>query len=200
MFKSFRLVLLFLLPLCSFSYAAAIQLKAAYDEKSNRVKLNWSKTDKNIREFTLQKSTDQFKWVDIAFQKVSDYNNTQVFQFYDEKPAKGKNYYRLKTMLASGTQIFSAVVNINAAPLTYNWLMYPVPVKDILTLQYKGTAPITGVINIFIQTMSGYIITRLRCASYNTTIPVTVSNLGKGVYDIRVIIEDEITWNDRFVK
>ena len=81
-----------------------------------------------------------------------------------------------------------------------NWVMYPVPVGNILTLQYNGTEKITGVVNVSIQNMNGQILTRIRSASINTTIRIPVSNLGKGIYDIRIIIKDEVVWNQRFVK
>ena len=81
-----------------------------------------------------------------------------------------------------------------------NWVIYPVPVGDILTLQYKGYEKIKGVVNVFIQNIAGRVITRLRSASLNTIIRIPVSNLGKGVYDIRIVVEDEVVWNQRFVK
>ena len=78
--------------------------------------------------------------------------------------------------------------------------MYPVPVKDMLTLQYKGSAKITGVVNVFIQSMSGQLLKRIRSASLNTIIQIPVDNLGKGVYDVRIVIENEVVWNQRFIK
>jgi hypothetical protein len=73
-------------------------------------------------------------------------------------------------------------------------------VGEVLTLQYKGSQKITGVINIAIQNMYGKILTRVRSASINTIIQIPVGNLGKGIYDIRIIVEGEIIWNQRFVK
>jgi hypothetical protein len=78
--------------------------------------------------------------------------------------------------------------------------MYPVPVGDVLTLQYKGTGKIEGVVNVYIQNMAGRVLTRLRSASLNTIIKIPVSNLGKGIYDIRIIVEDVTVWNQRFLK
>jgi hypothetical protein len=70
----------------------------------------------------------------------------------------------------------------------------------MLTLQYKGVKKITGVINVFIQNATGSIITRVRSASLNNIIHIPVNNLGSGIYDIRIIIENEVVWNQRFVK
>ena len=82
----------------------------------------------------------------------------------------------------------------------YNWVMYPVPVKDMLTLQYKGSETIKGVITVLIQNSSGNIITRTRSASLTKVIRIPVNNLGSGIYDVRIVVENEIIWNQRFVK
>ena len=78
--------------------------------------------------------------------------------------------------------------------------MYPVPVKDVLTLEYRGIESIKGVINVFIQQPSGRIVYRLRSSSLNKKITIPVDNLGRGIYDIRIIVQGEIVWNQRFVK
>ena len=94
---------------------------------------------------------------------------------------------------------YSAAVMI-IIPAANNWVMYPVPVTDQLTLEYRGTEPVKGVINIFIQRNTGAIITRLRSSSLNKIITIPVSNLGKGIYDVRIIVGGEIVWNQRFIK
>lgn len=179
---------------------AATVLKAMYNEKVNEVKLIWEKSDPTIRQFILQHSTDEKNWNDIARQVVTDFNNNQVFQFIHKKPVSGKNYYRLSMVTASSRPGFSLPIMIEAKPSLNNWAIYPVPVGDVLTLEYKGNQKIMGIINIFIVGISGYIHTRLRCSSLSTVIRIPVSNLGRGVYDIRVIIGEEITWSQRFVK
>ncbi len=187
------------LSFCQKSMGATI-LKAIYNEKVNEVKLVWEKSDKTIRQYTLQHSTDEKNWIDIAQQMVKDFNNNQVFQFFHRSPARGKNYYRLKMVNGTAQTIFSSAIMVSAEATGNGWGIYPVPVGDILTLEYKGNQKIMGIINIFIVGINGYIHTRLRCSSLTKTIRIPVSNLGRGVYDIRIIIMDEITWSQRFVK
>jgi hypothetical protein len=82
-----------------------------------------------------------------------------------------------------------------------SWLMYPVPVGPVLTLQYNGTVAVTGVISIVIQSLaSGTIFTRLRVASNTRLIQIPVANLGRGTYDIRIYINNQVVWNQRFIK
>jgi hypothetical protein len=75
-----------------------------------------------------------------------------------------------------------------------------VPVTNLLTLQYRGSKRITGVVNVSIQNVTGYTVTKIRSASLNTVIKIPVDNLGKGIYDVRIVIENEVVWNQRFVK
>ncbi len=178
----------------------AIQFKAIYLEASNQVRLNWDKSEPDIRKFTLQLSTDQKSWLDIAQQNVSDYSAMQQFQFIHREPNSGNNFYRLKILRSNGTSNFSTIIKINTKSTT-NWVMYPVPMGNYLTLEYKGSKKITGVINIFIAlTSSGKIFNRMRCSTLNRVIQIPVGNLGAGIFDISIVINDEITWHQRFVK
>lgn len=192
--------LIFPFLLLGSSCAFAVSLSARYDPAKDLVQLNWVKADHSIREFALEKSNDLLNWVVIAFQKVTDYSNSQSFQFIDMKPVKGYNYYRLKVTYATGRVSLSPGVSVNAVPYVYNWSVYPVPVGDQFTMQYTGTAPLKGVLNVLVQNMNGFILTRLRFASTSKLIQVSANNLFRGVYTLSVIIEDEVVWTRQIVK
>lgn len=81
-----------------------------------------------------------------------------------------------------------------------SWLMYPVPVGDVLNLRYQGVEPIRGVINVLIRHINGRIFHKLRFASTTRQIQIPVNNLGAGIYEIKIMVNDEIIWNQRFVK
>ena len=198
-----RIILLFcMLSQIAFSQKTigATILKAMYNEKGNEVKLNWEKSDNTIREYILQHSTDEKNWKEIAQQVVTDFYSNQVYQFFHRSPVKGKNYYRLKMINTAAISVFSSAILVSAEATRNGWAIYPVPVGNVLTLEYKGNQKIAGIINIFITGINGYIHTRLRCSSLSRVIPVQVANLGRGIYEIKVIIQDEITWSQRFVK
>ena len=194
------LISLILIFQCSFFNIQAINLKASYDAKHDRVDVNWTKDSKAIRQFVLQRSTDQLGWSDIAFQKVTDFNNNQFFQFFDNKPIKGKYYYRLKILDEKQLLTFSTVVIIKVEPYTFDWNIYPIPVGEEFTVQYKGTAPLLGVVNIQIQDMHGKTLTSLRFASTTNIMQIRTNNLFKGLYVLNIIVEDEKIWTRQFVK
>lgn len=182
-----------------FIVITAPNITAVYDAKKKAVTVNWQQSTAGFKSFVVQRSDDNFNWTDIARMENAQWSSNKTWQYDDKNAAEGENYYRLQCTGTNGKTAYSNSVMVITGS-THNWVMYPVPVTDLLTLQYKGTEKITGVIGVIIQNMNGYVLTRLRCASNSTVIKIPVSNLGKGIYDIRITIANEIVWNQRFVK
>jgi hypothetical protein len=178
----------------------APEFTAVFDAGKNAVLIKWQHKPADIKTYIIQRSQDNSSWADIALQGILQNAETRSFYFEDKHPPAGENYYRLKCISNNGEIEYSLPVMIIIASPKASWIMYPVPVTDLLTLDYRGAEPIKGVINIFIFQSSGRVLTKLRCSSLNKVIQIPVSNLGKGIYDIRIIIEGDIVWNQRFIK
>ena len=200
MIKSLISTYLILLPCLLFAASVAPGITVVYNAKQKAVTIKWQQKQPGIKSFVIQRSADNFEWNDIARQETVNFNPDKTYQFIDNKSKAGENYYRLKCITEKGQTEYSNSIMIVTGAAGSNWVIYPVPVGDVLTLQYKGYEKIKGVVNVFIQNIYGRVITRLRSASLNTTIRIPVSNLGKGIYDIRIVVEDEVVWNQRFVK
>ncbi|MEI7733881.1 MAG: T9SS type A sorting domain-containing protein [Ferruginibacter sp.] len=186
---------------CSFltkNYVPGITV--VFDAGKKAVSIQWQQQVSGIKTFVVQRSANNSNWTDIAFQGVSNFNPAKTYQYLDYKAIAGQNYYRLKVITEKGKEEFSASVMIINGTAEANWVIYPVPVKELLTLQYKGIKKLTGVVNVFIHNVTGRIITRVRSASLNAIIRIPVDNLGSGIYDVRIIIENEVVWNQRIVK
>jgi hypothetical protein len=175
-------------------------ISVVYDAGKKAVSIQWQQQAAGVKIFVVQRSANNSNWTDIAFQGSVNFNPAKTYQYLDNNAIAGQNYYRLKAITEKGQEEYSASVMVIKGTTESNWVMYPVPVKDVLTIQYKGIKKITGVVNIFIHNVTGRIITRIRSASLNTVIRIPVNNLGSGIYDIRIIIDDEVAWNQRFVK
>jgi hypothetical protein len=192
------------IAMCCCLLAATITtgITVVYDTKKKAVDIQWQQKYAGVKSFVVQRSSNNTDWVDIAYQGTVNFNPNRIYQFLDYKAGAGQNYYRLKSISENGSAEYSASVMVitGAVAAESSWVMYPVPVTDLLTLQYKGTQKLTGVVNVFIQTINGKIMTRVRSASLNTVIRIPVDNLGKGIYDVRIVITDEVVWNQRFVK
>lgn len=202
-FNSMKLVvtlLTILLYLPSFSQLISPGLTAVSEDRRQRVKLKWIHQDVRASTYVLQKSANNNTWTDFRRTELDASQRPKFISFTDEKPGEGKNYYRLKTIFQNGSIHFTAPIMVIIGQPGNNWLLYPVPVKDVLNLQYNGNALIPGVIAVFIQNASGRAFHKLRFASSTRLIRIPVNNLGKGIYDIRIVIEDKVVWNQRFVK
>ncbi len=200
MCKTLLVIILLVMPYRSFCENSISEFTAVYDSRKKMVKIKWQSKWPGIKTFIIQRSSDNITWVDIAFSSINNNTTYKTYYFEDVKPGAGENYYRLMyTGLRDKPEYTSGIMVITGSP-GYNWIMYPVPVTDVLTLQYKGLETIKGVITVLIQGHSGKIITRVRSASLARVIQIPVSNLGRGIYDIRIIVQDEIIWNQRFIK
>lgn len=180
-----------------FSQRQATEFTAVFDARKNAVQVKWKHGLPNIKTYTLQQSINNKTWTDIDIQSAVA---NRAFYYEDKKLREGDNYYRLKYIAVDGKTDFSNDIMVIIPATKSGWIMYPVPVKDFLMLEYRGTESIKGVINVFIQQSSGHIIFRLRNSSLNKTIQIPVHNLGKGMYDVRVIVGGDLVWNQRFIK
>ncbi len=192
------LILLFHMP--CFAQLITPGLTAVYEDRRQRVKLKWTHQDAQIVNYVLQKSGNNSTWSNFQQVAVSNTQRSTLMSFVDERPGQGKNYYRLKAVAKDGSTQFTPSIMVIIGQPGNNWLLYPVPATDVLNLQYNGNDLIPGVIAVFIQNSSGRAFHKLRFASSTRLIRIPVSNLGKGIYDITVMIEDKVVWNQRFVK
>ncbi len=175
-------------------------ITAVYNSKQKAVTIKWQQTGVAVKTFIVQRSEDNFNWTDIALIENVSFSAGKGYQYIDTKINEGENFYRLKCISAANQILYSASVMIITGSGLHHWVMYPVPVGTLLTLQYRGTEKIGGVINVQIQNIQGKILTRLRCASNTKVIKIPVDNLGRGIYDIIITIANDVVWNQRFVK
>ena len=200
MIKTLQIIALLGMQYYSYCATTIPDFTAVYDSRKKTVKIRWQNRSADVNTFIIQRSSGNTAWTDIALQPNEKNAVSKPFFYEDRNPAPGGNYYRLKCIANNNKIEYSLVIMIIIGSVSNNWIMFPVPVMDLLTLQYKGSQAIKGVITVLIQGSSGKIITRVRCASLTSEIKIPVSNLGRGIYDVRIIVEDEIVWNQRFVK
>lgn len=186
-------------------HAAAQQnptLTAAYDGDKNIVKLRWQHpAGDHITSYAVQRSSDNTFFTDLVSQTASGVQDGELLKFNDEKIAPGKNYYRLKIFRGNKSYETTVPVMVLSGTPGGSWVIYPVPVTSVINLQYNGTEPVEGVIYVTIQCVtSGLYFNRLRLASNTRYVRIPVDNIGRGIYDIRVYVQDKVVWNQRFVK
>ncbi len=200
MIKIFHLIFLIGFNLSSFSNSQLPEFTAVYNSRKKVVVIKWQHVSTAVKGYVLQRSKDNKIWADIALQQIDPASKNRNFYFEDKNFATGENYYHLKYIYTDGKTANSGNVIVLIGSTTNNWAIYPVPVTSLLTLEYRGSEPLKGVINVIIQQPTGRVFTKLRYASSTKQIKIPVDNLPKGVYDVRILVQDEIIWDQRFVK
>ncbi len=200
MFKTLLVIGLVFNQMNSFGVSLLPEFSAVYNSRKKAVVIKWQHASSDIKTYTLQHSSGNKTWTDIALQEVDPVIANRSFYFEDKKFVTGENYYRLKCMYADGKTVYSLQVIVMITSATKSWIIYPVPVTDLLTLEYRGSEPIRGVINIIIQQPSGRVFTKKRYGSLSRQIKIPVDHLPKGIYDIRILVQEEVIWDQRFVK
>lgn len=197
----------FLLAIClacgvhqSMAQIISPALTAVYEHQQKLVKLKWQHNDAAVARYILQRSSNNIQWQDVYSIKMEDPEYYKFISYFDNQVATGRNYYRLKAQLLDQSVEFTSAIMVIIGQPGNNWVMYPVPVRDVLNLQYNGNQLITGVISVMIQRVNGQMYQNLRFASSTRYIQVPVSNLGSGIYDVRISINKKVVWNQRFVK
>lgn len=176
-------------------------LTAAYENDRQMIKLRWQHNDARVTSYIVQRSSDNTFFTDIYTQKCSSVSDGDLLKYNDEEIEAGRNYYRLKIFRGGSSYETTIPVMVVMGNAGGGWLIYPVPAGPVLNLQYNGMGLISGVIGVTITCVSsGTVFTRLRLASTTRFIQIPISNLGRGIYDIRVAVQDKVVWNQRFSK
>ena len=200
MFKTLHVIGLVFLQINSFGVGLLPEFSAVYNSRKKAVVIKWQGTSADIKTYVLQQSSGNKAWTDIALQEIIPATRNRSFYFEDKNFAAGENYYRLKYIYTDGKTVYSLTVPVMIASTTSSWVIYPVPVTDLITLEYRGSEPIRGVLHVIIQHPSGRVFTKKRYASLSRQIKIPVDYLPKGIYDIRILVQDEVIWDQRFVK
>ncbi|MEZ4959119.1 MAG: T9SS type A sorting domain-containing protein [Saprospiraceae bacterium] len=110
------------------------------------VMLTWrTASERNNAYFDLERSTDGRTWA--ALGRVGGSGTTlqpQEYNFRDDQPLPGLNYYRLRQMDFDGAYAYSGIVVVNLGLATHAARFYPNPVVDelylVLPIESEGTA------------------------------------------------------------
>lgn len=177
----------------------SVNLTAEYNRYARQVELKWQNILPDVKAYVLERSSNNQHWEAIYTIRATDFSRKKREKYNDKNPDPTKNYYRLKIITVFDS-LFTEPIMVIIGETYNNWTLYPVPVKDVLNLRYNGSEAIQGVVSVFIQNIYGYVFTRKRFSSLSRLLQIPVDNLGKGVYDVRIMIGNEAVWNQRFVK
>ncbi len=170
--------------------------------------LYWSTaSEQNNRGFELQRSADGENFSSLTFvpSKATNGNSSTAlsYQYFDEKPLSGNNYYRLKQVDIDGKVTYSFVVLIKGVRSNSFSMsaVYPNPTKA--TLKVVLSAPGNNTVRLVITDLAGKVIMQQASDVVlgDNLITVNVGHLPSGSYMIKAVCTNGCeTTVSKFVK
>lgn len=152
-------------------------------KSSKNIVLNWQTThEEEIDYFIIEKSDDGRTFEKIG-EKMAKKKAHNTYEFLDNRPFKGLNYYRLRQVDYSGQERFSEVEVVDFNNKN-DLIIYPNPVgNEFLNLSFEQDLEEPMVVEVFDYT--GRIVLTQQILDTNDY-QLDVSDFAKGVYILRV--------------
>ncbi|MEO7445310.1 MAG: T9SS type A sorting domain-containing protein [Ferruginibacter sp.] len=122
------------------------------------------------------------------------------YNYADQQPFTGNNFYRLQMVFQDGRVLYS---NVAVATLTNvnEWVLYPNPVQDLLHIEFKATENAAAVAKVF--SLEGRLVLskniRLQSGQKND-INIVVNALAAGPYYFVLQVSNKRLIDSRFIK
>lgn len=178
------------------------------DRQGNRNLLSWvTSSEQNNTGYELLRSSNGETFSPIAFVQSKAFNGNSTrplnYNFSDEKPFSGNNYYRLKQVDRDGKSILSNIVlikgsNTNSIVLSS---VYPNPAKSKLNMVF--TSPNSDKISIIITDFAGKVVMSksVQLGRGDNILQFDVEGLSSGSYMLKAICNNGCeTAVSKFVK
>lgn len=170
-----------------------LPIKLGYFEGSvtttNTISLSWGATImKQGGWFTLERSPDGIHFEDLYTLNVQPQQGAlEHFQYLDEAPLPGANYYRLRWTNADGTTSYSNILVFEVTLEHPSIVVYPNPAQDYIYIKtpFQTTTPVCELINLNGQSIP----VPIQLNGSLTTL--STSGLPRGIYLLR--IRSEVT-------
>jgi hypothetical protein len=167
-----------------------LSFDAVRNGKTNN--LSWTTTNEiNSSKFEIERSTNGINYASIgSVNAIGNGASKQSYRFIDANPAKGNNYYRIKTIDIDNSHKLSVVRNVKNLGFV-EMMINPNPVASTMNISLE--AETNEKATIVITDLSGrkvYNGTTNVIAGTNN-IPVNVNNLNKGIYLVTLQLSGE---------
>jgi hypothetical protein len=194
-----RFVLLFAKPIPPVVQPGNFQVK----KDDNKSLLTWN-SGLNIHggKFEVERSSDS-----QVFNKIGEVNfnlDNISFSYIDQFPLNGNNYYRIKQIDAVESTIYSPILKLSYETLDPQEediaiKIYPNPVKEFLTVDYKSEGEQNVVLSIY--NLQGQRLKRFKFLSGEPQ-RFSLSELKQGIYvmELKVLENNKVIVSRKFIK
>lgn len=117
--------------------------------ENGKVNVQWNTVDEdNTARFVVEKSVDGTSFLAIGSRPAKGSGNGQ-YMFQDVQPAKGSNFYRIKTIDVNNSFAYSSVAAIDfSGSVKAAMSVYPNPVHEQATVQLDNVAKGTYILSV----------------------------------------------------
>jgi hypothetical protein len=156
----------------------------AVQKSGNTSKISWTTTQElNSREFVIERSSNSSTWTTIATVAAAGNSQTKLtYQFTDNTPAKGINFYRLKLVDADSRFTNSEIKSVlfsNADVV----LITPNPASSFVNIYMSKNN--NSLSQIIVTDANGKLVQKINTTEQTYQLPT--GNYAKGLYVIKVI-------------
>jgi hypothetical protein len=146
--------------------------------------LKWETTEETKSDqFIIQKSLNSKNWHEIGTRKAQGESSTfKPYQFIDEAPDNGINYYRLKMVDLDGTYSYSQIKTVHFDGLSSIASVYPNPASDFVKIKMQD---FNSLKSIKIYNLNGQNVYAAQGSSLSDYIDV--KSLGVGQYVVEML-------------
>ena len=148
--------------------------------EDNQVLLNWNYdiNDNNLV-YTLEHSMDGGNFEAIG---IVQGNGSLQYEYLDETPIFGVNYYRLKIINDNGDYTFSQIEEVAIRQESNNGFVYPNPATEMTNLQMEE--PFEAQTTVEIISTEGEILDAIQVEEGATNVQIDLTNYRSGYYFI----------------
>lgn len=164
-----------------------------------KVYLSWHTfTERALDYFTVKKSTDGINWTDL--ETINAKGNSSVrtnYEFWDENPHYGINYYRLECRDLSNEVFHSTVVDVNLSGVDL-LSIYPNPNNGTFSLYTDAHSD--NKIEVTIYNVQGKIVHTQHSLAKDGVNEIPLSlDLNTGVYFLSMLVEGQVIYEGKKV-
>jgi hypothetical protein len=153
-------------------------------KQSSLAEVKWETTQEiNTDHFDIQRSVDGLNYITIGTEKARGNSSIAFdYDFIDNQPVKGLNYYRLGMVGQNGAFAYSITIKVDFSDIQSTLKFYPNPTSDILHINIPG-ANTAGSVQLY--NTAGQLVGTYQSSSLDG-MSISTKNIQKGLYFIKV--------------
>jgi hypothetical protein len=163
-------------------------------QNGNKHLLSWKvNCTSDEAKFELQRSKDGTSFAPINAFTASKVRCASAFDFTDENPLSGNNYYRLKIIDVDGKYSYSSIVLLTQKTAHFDLVSLNPNVVSSQTAILKINTPVKEIVTIVLSDFSGRFIQNQAVALQigSNQIPVQTVGLAAGIYNVTIYANND---------